>query len=83
MSEHCSKPTSHTKTRGKIRGCDWCGQKIQIGEPYEKWLFFCDGDRITVYAHKECSEAWGELAKEEGGIAYGGDGPRPERKATT
>ena len=78
MSEYVGADTEHTKKRGKIRGCDWCGSKINIGEKYAKWLFFNGGSRQTAYAHKECRETWDILIKEERGIVYsGGDNERP------
>ena len=58
MSEYATPPTTHKKQRGKIRRCDWCGQAIQIGEIYEKWLWHDGGERSTVYAHKECASIW-------------------------
>ena len=58
----------HAKQRGQIRQCAWCGQAINIGEQYAKWLCFDGGSRQTVYSHKECNEAWMELSMAEGGI---------------
>ena len=58
----------HTKQRGQIRQCAWCGQAINIGEQYAKWLCFDGGSRQTVYSHKECNEAWMELSMAEGGV---------------
>ena len=82
MSEHCGPVTTHTKLRGKIRRCGWCGQPIAIGERYTKWLYFDGGARNTVYAHSECADAWGTVAIEEGGIAYAvGDEERPNVRA--
>ena len=60
----------HTKQRGQIRRCDWCGQVINTGEQYAKWLCFDCGSRQTIYAHKECNEAWTEVSRAEGGIVY-------------
>ena len=78
MSEHVGPTTHHTKLRGRIRRCEWCGQHIAIGERYGKWLFYDGGERSTVYAHAECLEAWNEAATEEGGVVYAcGDNDRP------
>jgi len=80
MSEHCGDATHHTKKRGRVRHCEWCGQAIGIGDLYAKWLYFDAGERSTVYAHEECYAAWMEEADYEGGIAYAnGGGERPER----
>lgn len=65
---HCGAKTSHTKKRGKIRRCDWCSERIEAGERYQKWLYFDGGQRSTVYAHDECGEAWQRAATDEGGI---------------
>ena len=74
----------HTKQRGKIRRCDWCAQVINIGEQYCKWLCFDCGSRQTVYAHKECDEAWKALSRVEGGIVEitSGSQERPSREKT-
>lgn len=70
MSEYCTAPEHHRKTRGKIRHCEWCGQPIHLGEHYEKWRSYGGGEVFTVYAHKECAKAWQQSAVEEGGIVY-------------
>jgi len=81
MSEYCGEASSHTKQRGKIHWCEWCGQDIEIGERYASWLWFCDGERSTIYAHAECRKAWENVAHEEGGYAYADcDRERPEAK---
>ena len=58
MSEYAGMQSTHIKRRGKIRRCEWCGQKIIIGEKYRKWLWFDGGERSTVYAHDECAAVW-------------------------
>jgi len=84
MSEYCGRVTEHTKLRGKIHCCEWCGQKIEIGELYATWLWFDGGTRSTVYAHAECSDDWMQAAQDEHGVAYGdGGGKRPVAKRTT
>ncbi len=81
MSEHCGAMTRHTKQRGKIRCCEWCGQNIIIGEKYDKWLYFDGGQRSTVYAHEECSDEWQRIAADEQDVVYASrDCERPPRK---
>ena len=70
MSDYCGPATKHTKKRGKIRLCAWCGQKIEIGERYAKWVCIDGGNRDTLYAHKECADALAEEAEDGYGIIY-------------
>lgn len=56
---------SVTKSR-KQRRCDWCGEMIDAGQPYESYRFATDGDAGTVRMHPECLVASGEVAKQEG-----------------
>ena len=55
---YASAPTTHTKIRGKIRICAWCGDSINTGERYGKWISIDGHDRSTVYAHSDCAEEW-------------------------
>jgi len=78
MSEHCGRVTSHTKKRGKLHCCSWCGEAINLGERYAKWLYFNSGTRDTVYAHAECADEWAEESREWNEIIYAtGDQDRP------
>ena len=76
MSEYAGEV--HTvKSSRKGHQCNWCGQKIEIGQPYKHWLWFCDGDRDTVKAHPECLQ-YAEDNREDSGYFYlDGDGHRP------
>jgi len=81
MSEHCGQTTKHTKRGGKVHRCSWCGHNIELGEKYDKWLYFDSGTRVTVYAHAECGDAWRSAsANEPGGMVYAdGDCYRPAK----
>ena len=59
---------SVTKSR-KPRRCDWCGQMIDVGQPYDsyRYRFVAFRNACTVRMHPECLEAFGALAKREGG----------------
>jgi hypothetical protein len=55
------------KKSRKRRRCDWCGETIEVGQPYDSYRFAISGDAGTVRMHPECLEASGEVAKQEGG----------------
>lgn len=79
MSEYAGCETTHTKRRGKIRRCSWCGQGINVGERYCKWLWFDGGDRSTVYAHEVCAKGWQRETKREREVVYAdGENEKPE-----
>lgn len=81
---HCGQVYKHTKRRGKARNCDWCGQRIEVGELYETWLFFDGGNRSSCYAHEECYLDWANLAIEEGDMVDSyGDHERPSKAILT
>jgi len=51
----------------KNRACFWCGQIIELGQPYVSWCWVENGiERINV--HPECRDAWHKVADEEGGF---------------
>ena len=55
------------KASRKIRRCDWCGELIQIGQPYESYRWRDGSDGGTVMMHPECLQAMGRTSREEGG----------------
>jgi len=55
------------KKSRKRRRCDWCGEMIDVGQPYDSYRFVTFGDAGTVRMHPECLAASGEVAKQEGG----------------
>ena len=56
------------KKSQKRRQCDWCGELIEIGQPYEAYRWVAYGDSARIKLHPECHRAAGELAAKEGGI---------------
>ena len=56
------------KKSQKRRQCDWCGELIKIGQPYESYIWAAYGDSVRITMHPECHRAAGELAAKEGGI---------------
>jgi hypothetical protein len=62
------------KHAAKDHACEWCGERIEAGQPYESWLW-CEGGTVSqVKAHPECRSAWDDAASEEGGIYETGFG---------
>ena len=55
------------KASRKVRRCDWCGELIQIGQPYESYRWRDGSDGGTVVMHPECRQAMGRTSDEEGG----------------
>ena len=55
------------KASRKLRRCDWCGESVHIGEPYNsyRWREGSDGGTVTI--HPECLEAMRRTSREEGG----------------
>ena len=79
MSEYAGPVTLVKKARTSHQ-CAWCGQVIEKGSSYKKWLWFCDGTRNTIKAHPECL-AEGERTRSSGEyIWFDGDGHRPKIK---
>ncbi len=58
--------TTTQKSR-KNRHCDWCWQRIAIGDEYKRYRVYDGGDASTVQMHPECCEAMSEAAQQEGG----------------
>lgn len=58
--------TSVAKSR-KRRGCSWCGQAIEIGQPYRAYSWSDSGDYCRACMHPECYTAMQSVAVEEGG----------------
>lgn len=66
MSHQTETETIRSARKSHI--CDWCGQRINVGDTYQRWRWFINGDAGTGRAHPECREALDEAAKEEGGF---------------
>lgn len=48
----------------KIHVCDWCNEKILVGELYFRYVNFDGGQVITTKEHIECASANAELTRE-------------------
>lgn len=62
---HCTEAETH-KAR-KLHRCEWCWQRINVGEQYKRYRFYDGGDAATVKMHPECYDAMQVEAHEEGG----------------
>ena len=60
--------TQSVKKSRKCRRCDWCGEAIEIGQPYDSYMWAAYGDTSRIRMHPECHRAAGELATQEGGF---------------
>jgi hypothetical protein len=50
----------------KRRQCSWCGELIEIGDPYNSYRFSAAGDTGKVIMHPECHAAMRVVAAKEG-----------------
>lgn len=59
--------TINIKAARSTHTCDWCGTRIEAGEPYLKWTWFDEGTATTVKAHPDCLDAVNEHCRENSG----------------
>lgn len=45
--------------------CEWCGEKIEKGEKYYRYVGFYDGNFQNTPLHLECAEAMDKHLKED------------------
>ncbi len=55
------------KAMRKPHICEWCGEKISIGDTYHRYRYFCYGDTGVVKMHPECMAAMESEAHNDGG----------------
>lgn len=56
------------KAAKKAHTCEWCGERINVGESYVRYRWFHDGEAGTNRMHPECDGACNEAARQEGGF---------------
>lgn len=50
----------------KVYYCDWCVEKINVGDIYEWWCWFDGGDVGMVKMYLECVKVSSKVVVEEG-----------------
>lgn len=68
----------HIAKARKTHGCSWCGERIEIDQPYSRWRWFDGGDASTVRVHPECNAALHDMSVELGESIefFPGENPR-------
>lgn len=51
---------NHVKATRKAHSCEWCGQRIEKGDPAEVVSGFYDNRATRYWLHPECEPALGE-----------------------
>ena len=58
------------KRSRKERHCDWCAEKIEVGQPNESYCWADGGDCHSVYMHPECYEAMRQACRLDPNIVW-------------
>ena len=69
MSEVVIGHTIVKKAR-KRHKCFWCGELIQLGEPYSYWGWASDGSVERIKVHPECDTVWQAACDDDFGGVY-------------
>ena len=54
----------------KERQCDWCAEKIEVGQPYESYRWADGSDGGTVRMHPECYAAMRQESQDNPGVEW-------------
>ena len=60
-----------TRVALKQHYCWWCGEKIEPGEEYYRWVWKDDGELLPTKVHPECRVAWSKLPYDEAEVEQG------------
>lgn len=55
---YCTPP--ETRTARKPHHCTNCGEAIEVGQKYQRWMSIDDGKSHTNMMHQECLDALNE-----------------------
>jgi len=58
------------KKARKSHTCWWCGEQIEKGHPYIKWVNVDGNDFFQVKVHPECQKAWITLPAWENEVQF-------------
>lgn len=68
-------PIEHIKRARKRHVCEWCGEDIEPGQPYDRYRYYEEGEPPgTVKAHPECMECIDNMDADD--LIYQGASPR-------
>lgn len=60
-----------TQTARKPHRCHWCGEEIEVGANYQRWLWKDGRNVLPTKAHHECAAAWSTLDPNESEVMCG------------
>ena len=71
---YCTQPETHKAK--KHHYCEWCGERIEIGEKYNRYRSYDGSEAYTIKMHQECYAASLDNNFYDGETFCRGDNPR-------